>query len=308
MTDPVDTREITLTRVFAAPRETVFAMWTEAEHLARWWGPDGFTAPRVVSDPRPGGELTIDMVGQGLEQTMRARYLEVSPPDRLVVESVAPDPDGSPVIASRHTVTFTDLGGRTEVTVLARASVFRPEGRAALEGMRAGWSQSLQRLDDVLTGADQRQLVLMRIYEAPPEQVFPLWVTGEHLKRWWGPTGFSITIDEIDPRPGGIWRFTMHGPEGTEHPNLVTYREVVPGERLVYLHENPAGSDPSFLGVVTFEEMAGRTVLSMRLVFDTPAERDLVVTRYDAETGASQTLDRLAELVRSVVSTASAGG
>ena len=308
MVDPVDTREITLTRVFSAPRETVFAMWTEAEHLARWWGPDGFSAPEVVSDPQPGGELTIVMTGQGMHQTMRARYVEVRPPELLVVESVVPGPDGSPFLESSHTVTFTDLGERTEVRVLARARVFHPEGRAALDGMRAGWSQSLQCLDDALTGADQRQLVLMRAYEAPPERVFPLWVSGEHLQRWWGPTGFTLTTDELDPRPGGAWRFTMHGPDGTDFPNLLSYLEVVPGERLVYRHENPTGTDPSFHGVVTFEEMAGRTVLSLRLVFGSAAERDRMVAKYDAETGASQTLDRLARLVDSAVSSDPAEG
>lgn len=308
MTEPVESREITLTRVFAAPRETVFAMWTEAEHLARWWGPDGFTSPRVVSDPRPGGELTIVMVGQGFEQTMQARYVEVSPLERLVVESVVPGPDGAPVIESSHVVTFADVPGGTEVTVRARAGVFSPQGRAALEGMRAGWGQSLQCLDDAITGADQRQIVLMRVYQAPPDRVFPLWVTGEHLEQWWGPTGFTLTTEEPDPRPGGHWRFTMHGPDGTDFPNLLTYLEVVPGERLVYRHENPTGTDPSFHGVVTFEDMAGRTVLSLRLVFASAAELDRMVAECDAETAASQTLDRLARLVDSVVSSDPAQG
>ena len=54
-------REIVTTRVFNAPRELVFSMWTAAEHLAAWWGPHGFTNPKCEADPRPGGKLLIHM-------------------------------------------------------------------------------------------------------------------------------------------------------------------------------------------------------------------------------------------------------
>lgn len=300
MAEPLDTREITLTRVYEAPRDRIFAMWTEAEHLARWWGPDGFSVPRAVSDPRPGGALTIVMAGPDFEETINARYREVVAPERIVVDSIVPGPDGQPFIESSHTVTFTDLEGRTEVTVRARASVFRPEGLGALAGMKAGWSQSLQCLDDVLTGAADRQVLLTRMVEAPPEVVFPLWVGREHLEKWWGPDGFSITVDEFDVRPGGRWTFTMHGPDGTDYPNTIVYREVTPNGRLVYTHGEPTDPDPPFTGVVTFEEVGGNTALSMRLVFDSPDARDLVEDKYHAVEGGIQTLDRLAALVAAV--------
>jgi uncharacterized protein YndB with AHSA1/START domain len=298
MTEPIDTREITLTRVYDAPRETVFAMWTEAEHLARWWGPDGFWVPRAESDPRPGGALVIVMAGPGdFEETMNARYREVRAPELIVVDSIVPGPDGAPFIDSSHTVTFTDLGGRTEVTVRARASVFGPEGLGALAGMRAGWGQSLQCLDDALTGAADRQILLMRLYDAAPDVIFRYWVTAEHLEKWWGPDGFTISVDEFDPRPGGHWRFTMHGPDGADYPNHVTYREVEPDRRLVYVHGEAGDPDPSFTGVVTFEEMAGKTVLSLRLVFDSAQDRDLVAEKYQSVEGGEQTLGRLAALL-----------
>ena len=297
MTEPLDTREITLTRIYDAPRDMIFSMWTDADHLAHWWGPDGFSAPHVVSEPRPGGALTIVMAGPDFEETMNARYREVEAPARLVVDSTVPGPDGQPFIQSSHTVTFTDLGGRTEVTVRARASVFGPEGLGALAGMKAGWSQSLQCLDDVLTGAVDRQVLITRLYDAPPDAIFPLWVERRHLEKWWGPDGFSITVHEIDVRPGGKWRFTMHGPDGTDFPNVIVYREVRPSERLVYVHREPTDPDPPFTGIVTFEEMAGSTALSMRLVFESAEARDTVVEKYHAVEGGRQTLERLAALV-----------
>jgi uncharacterized protein YndB with AHSA1/START domain len=119
-----------------------------------------------------------------------------------------------------------------------------------------------------------------------------MWTHAEHLEKWWGPDGFSITIDEIEVRPGGTWKFTMHGPDGTAYPNTITYREVLPFERLVYDH-GEFGDPDFFTSTVTFEEMSGNTVLSMRLSFSDAASRDLVVEKYHAEEGGHQTLSRL---------------
>lgn len=296
MTTPIASREITITRTYDAPRARVFAMWTEAEHLARWWGPDGFSVPHATSDPRPGGELVIVMAGPGFEETIRGRYTDVVPQERLVVESVVNGPDGAPRIASSHTVTFVELGQRTEVTVRARAEVFDEATLAALAGMRAGWGQSLQKLDDALSGADGRQIVLSRLYPAPPEVVFGMWTRREDLARWWGPDGFTISVDEIDVRPGGRWTFVMHGPDGTAYPNAIVYEEVAPPERLVYVHGREGDPD-RFRSVVTLEEMAGTTVLSMRLVFASAGARDRVVAKRQAVDGGNQTLARLAALL-----------
>ncbi|MDA8320811.1 MAG: SRPBCC domain-containing protein, partial [Actinomycetota bacterium] len=95
----------------------------------------------------------------------------------------------------------------------------------------------------------------------------------------------------------GHWRFTMHGPDGADYPNHVTYREVEPDRRLVYVHGEAGDPDPSFTGVVTFEEMAGKTVLSLRLVFDSAQDRDLVAEKYQSVEGGEQTLGRLAALL-----------
>lgn len=296
MTEPLATREITITRRYDAPPMRLFAMWTEPEHLAQWWGPDGFTVPRVASDPRPGGELVIVMAGHGFEDTMQARYTEVVPGERLVVESVVRGPDGTVRIASFHTVTFAEHGGRTEVTVHARAEVFDNATLEALAGMQAGWCQSLQKVEDVLTGANDRQIVLSHLYDAPPDAVFTRWTHQEDLEQWWGPDGFSITVEEIDVRPGGRWTFVMHGPDGTDFPNVIVFEEVSPPDRLVYVHGEP-GDPEQFRSVVTFDEMDGRTALSMRLVFANAEVRDLVAEKYGAVEGGRQTLARLAALL-----------
>ena len=212
-------REITITRIFDAPREMVFKAWTEADRIARWWGPEGFSVPECESDPRTGGSLRIVMRGpDGVDYPMTGTYLEVSAPERLVVESFAMGADGRPVLEGLNTVTFADRDGKTEVTLHARAVALVPEAAMMLGGMSAGWTQSLQCLDDVLTGAVDRQIVLVRLVEAPREVVFRAFTEQDQVEKWWGPTGFSLTIDEMDVRPGGTWRFIMHGPDGVDYP------------------------------------------------------------------------------------------
>jgi uncharacterized protein YndB with AHSA1/START domain len=291
MSEPVQSREITLTRVYDAPPDRVYALWTEARHLKEWWGPDGFSVGRVESDPRPGGRLLIEMIGPEMTQSMEARYVDVVPGERLEVASVVDGPDGSPFLESGHTVHFRDLGGKTEVTVEARAAVFDPAGLMALEGMLAGWRQSMQRLDDTVRGSTDRQFAISRVFDAPPDAVFARWSDPEHLARWWGPEGFSLTVDSFDFRPGGEWRFTMHGPDGTDHHNR-------PDERLVFHLTDRAGSeDASLTFVVTFDAFGERTALSMRHVFATAEARDATELRSGAAQGAAQTLDRLGRLL-----------
>lgn len=282
-------REIVIVRVFDAPRDLVFRAWTEPERLARWWGPEGFSVPACESHPRPGGVLRIVMRGpDGIEHTMNATYREVVPPERLVVESGAVADDGTALLEGLTTVTFADRDGRTEVTVRAEATALVPQAIAMLGGMEAGWRQSLQCLDDVLTGTVDRQFVLTRVFEAARETVFRAWTDPEQIARWYGPGGFGLTIHEMDVRPGGAWRFTVHGPDGVDYPNDIVYDEIAPPERLAYTH-----AEPPFRVTVTFDEFAGLTALTYRMVFGSAAERDTVVERHHAIDGANQTLDRL---------------
>ena len=289
-------REVEVKRIVDAPVDLVFKAWTEAEHLARWWGPDGFTNPVCESDPRPGGALRIVMRGpDGTDYPMTGTFREVAAPERLVVESTAEDGAGHRVLEAVTTVDFADHGGKTLITVHERAVALVPEAGLMLGGMEAGMRQSLQRLEDVLTGAVDRQILLMRLLEAPRDPVFRAWTERDQVERWWGPTGFTITIQEMDVRPGGTWRFVMHGPDGVDYPNTIVYEEVAEPEFLVYRHGSPGGDHPPFRVRVTFDQFAGMTALTMRMVFASAGERDRVVAEYNAIEGGNETLDRLAE-------------
>jgi uncharacterized protein YndB with AHSA1/START domain len=143
---------------------------------------------------------------------------------------------------------------------------------------------------------DARSIVTTRVFDAPRELVFAAWSDPEHLAQWWGPNGFTTTTHAFDMRPGGGWRFVMHGPDGRDYQNRITYEEIVKPERLVYSHGGADDVEPAqFRVTVTFEDLGGKTRLTMRAVFPSAAERDRVAKDYGAVEGAQQTLARLAE-------------
>lgn len=145
-----------------------------------------------------------------------------------------------------------------------------------------------------LTSIVDRELIITRIFHAPRELVFKAWTDPEHLPQWWGPRGFTITVREMDVRPGGVWRYVMHGPDGVDYDNKIAYLEVVRPERLVYSHGG-GEEDEQFQVTVTFAEQGNQTELSMRMLFKTAAELEKVVKEYGAIEGAASTLDRLEE-------------
>jgi uncharacterized protein YndB with AHSA1/START domain len=292
--------EISITRIIDAPRDLVFKAWTEAEQLAKWFGPEGFTVPSAESDPKPGGAFSLVMRGpDGSDNALTGVYREFDPPRRLVTEATASAPDGTPALEAVTTVTFSDHDGKTELTVHERATALIPDAGPMLGGMEVGILQSLRRLDDVLTGAVDRQIVLTRMYEAPREAVFDAFTAEKHLQHWWGPDGFTITSDEFDVRPGGVWRFTMHGPDGVDYPNVIVYRDISRPELLSYEHTaGPDSDDPGFEVTTTFDEYLSMTILTMRMVFANAGDRDTVVEKYHAVEGGNQTLDRLGTFLK----------
>ena len=137
--------------------------------------------------------------------------------------------------------------------------------------------------------APDLDFVITRVVDAPRAQVFKAWTDPEHVAKWWGPNGFTNTIHEMDVRPGGVWRFIMHGPDGRDFKNKVIYLEVVKPERLVYDHV----SGPTFHVTVTFAEEGKKTRLTMRMLFETAALREQTVKEFGAVEGLNQTLGRL---------------
>src|SRR5262245_9101235 len=136
-----------ITRDYNAPRALVFQMFTDATHLARWWGPHGFTNPVCEADARPGGKVLIHMrAPDGTVHPMGGVFHEIRPHDRIVLTTFVDMPDGQRVLEGHNTITFEALRGSTRVTGHARAEGYVDFSAPMLAGMEAGWSQSLDRL------------------------------------------------------------------------------------------------------------------------------------------------------------------
>jgi uncharacterized protein YndB with AHSA1/START domain len=144
--------------------------------------------------------------------------------------------------------------------------------------------------------SDPRAMVGMREFDAPRDLVFAVFTDPKHLAQWWGPNGFTTTTLSFDMRPGGVWRFVMHGPDGRDYQNRITYEEVVPPERIVYRHGGGEDVEPvQFRQTITFQDLGDRTRIIWRGDFPSAAERDRVIKEYGADSGLVQTLSRLAD-------------
>ncbi len=144
-----------------------------------------------------------------------------------------------------------------------------------------------------------REIVTTRLIDAPRELVFEAFTDQKHVGHWFGPDGFTTATRSMDVRPGGKWIFVMHGPDGTDWPNVVPYEEVTPPKRLVYLHGDDKEPD-MFHTTVTFDDEGGKTALTMRAVFKTAAAREFVVRERGAIEGGKQTIARLDAYVRGI--------
>jgi len=135
------------------------------------------------------------------------------------------------------------------------------------------------------------------VFDAPRELVWQAMVDPRHVVQWWGPNGFTTTIEKMDVRPGGVWMHVMHGPDGTDYPNSSVFTEVVMPERIVYSHGGgkQGGRGEHFVATWTFESLGDKTRVTIHMVFPTMADRDFVVKEYGAIEGGKQTLGRLAE-------------
>jgi uncharacterized protein YndB with AHSA1/START domain len=147
--------ELVLSRFLAAPRELVWKVWTDPRHLARWWGPRGFTNPRCELELRPGGAIHIDMqASDGTVYPMNGRFVEIAPPERLVFTACPLDRNGKPIFEGVNAVAFHAVESGTRVEVRATVeNLADPIGLRYLSGREQGWSESFYRLADALEEA-----------------------------------------------------------------------------------------------------------------------------------------------------------
>ena len=147
ITTPSD-REIRIERVFNAPRDRVFATFTDPELIPEWWGPRGTTTVVDRMDLRAGGGWRfVNRNSEGSETAFRGTYREVTPPERVVQTF---EWEGMPGHVSVETATFEDLGDRTKVTTVSIFHTTEERDGMIASGMERGLNETYSRLDEVL--------------------------------------------------------------------------------------------------------------------------------------------------------------
>ena len=312
-------REIRLSRTFHAPPELVWEAFTNPKHVAKWWGPKGFTTTTEIMDVRPGGEWKHVMKGpDGTLYPNHSVYTAVEKP-RLIAYKHAGRREGGPGVAFEAFVTFEPEGEGTRVTL--RQVFTSPEARDKVIrefGAVEGGKSHLESLSEFLAhlAATDRDFVLTRTFDAPRERVFAAWTDPKQMAQWWGPKGFTNPVCQMDVRPGGRYRIVMRSPEGAEYPIVGEFVEIVRPSRIVMTmdasehpkeffdqldavrpaSEKGRGFRP--LTTVLFDEHFGKTTVTVIQTFETPADVD-ANRKLGAEEGWGQSFEKLdAELVR----------
>lgn len=308
MTNQVE--PFSISRVFDAPQVLVFQAYTDVSHLARWGSPTGFKVIHAELDLRVGGSYHYGLRGaDGSEMWGKQVYREIVAPQKLVFVQSFSNPEGG---LARHpmaptwplemlaTTTFEDIGdGKTKLTInwkpLDTDEAALATFDAARAGMSQGWAGTFANLEAHLTATDA-QLFNSRMVDAPRELVWRALTEAQHVNAWWGPNGFHNEVLEQELRVGGHWKFTMVGPDGTKYPNLATFIEITPPERLVYDHGD--WEAVQFRAAITLEQVGKKTLVTIALTCPSREWRDARLGY--AIVGGQQTLAKLAAHLRTM--------
>lgn len=300
-------REIAATRVFDAPRDLVFDAWTSPEHVAQWWGPNGFTTTTQSMDVRPGGDWIFIMHGpDGTDYKNHIVYREVVRPERLVYDHVS-----GPLFHA--TVLFEAEGDKTRIRMQMLFETAELRNQVAEKfGAVQGLEQTLNHLGEhvvKLAAEHADDFVISREFDAPRDLVFKAYTEPERLAQWWGPKGFKVKVANVDLRPGGMFHYGMVGPDGSEMWGKFIYREIVPPERLIFIvsfsdesggttrHPMAPTWPQEMLNIVTFTDHGDKTLITLRCSAYAASEEERATFKAghrSMQGGFSGTFDQLA--------------
>jgi uncharacterized protein YndB with AHSA1/START domain len=264
-------REIIGTRVFDAPRDLVWTMWTDPTHIARWWGPRGFRNTIHEMDVRPGGHWRFVMHGpDGQDYQNHSVYVEVTKPERIVFDHLS-GPN------FRATATFEDISGKTKVTWQMLFETAEQRNQVVEKyGAEQGLQQNLDRLGEHLARAGGEQFVIERAFDAPRDLMWKVWPDPEHMKKWFGPKGVTGIYSKNDFRVGGTYHYGLRSPDGMEIWGKWVYRDIAPPERFTFVqtfsdenggvtrHPMAPTWPREMLSTIEFVERDGKTVVVVR--------------------------------------------
>lgn len=277
----------TIERTYRASLERVFAAWSDRSAKARW-----FQAAEEFDFRVGGREISRGGPPGGPVFTFEALYQEIVPNERLVY-TYSLDQGDIRISVSIATVEFQSTAEGVKLIFTEQGAFF--DGHDTPAQREQGTHEMLDLLGKSLgeSHAERFELISRRKLHAPRHLVYRAWTEPELLAQWWGPNGFTNTIHTIDVRPGGIWEFTMHGPDGANFLNRNVFHEIS-DERIIIQHE----SRPHFILTATFEDASGGTEITFRQTFETAEVYNKV--KLICEEANEQNLDRLGAVLKNL--------
>ncbi|WP_375175949.1 SRPBCC domain-containing protein [Pseudooceanicola sp.] len=293
--------DLAFTRTLNAPRDLVWACWTDPALLPKWFMPAPHTVEEAEIDLRPGGIFRTKMNVDGNIMDSPGVILEADPTRRLVfTDAYSPGWIMNPSPFMTAILTFSDAeGGGTTYDVLVRHASTEARDNHEKMGFFEGWGTVADQLGvaaSAMAGpAPDRELLLTRRIDAPVALAWKAWTDPELLPKWWGPEGYHCETESIDLRPGGHWRFTMIG-EGQRHPNLHDFGEMEKERRLTYRLSGFDDMRHHADVVVEFTEEAGGTRVTMRMTLADMAAAEAM--QFGALEKGYETLAKLEQAAR----------
>jgi uncharacterized protein YndB with AHSA1/START domain len=308
----VEPAPVRVSRAFATPRKTVFQAWSTADHIKRWFCPDGYSVPEAKVEMRVGGAFEVCMRSpEGVDHWTRGTFAEVVAPARLTIDHQVIDPcGGGPLFSALTRVIFSDApgGGTLMEVVQTYSAAGAAQAEQMLKGAPEGWRQTLDKLGaevDRIQGGVVRSVVhgafhLERTYDATADQVYRALSEEAAKSRWFfGPAGWRLIERVMDFRVGGRERVKGGFEGGVITTFDAVYHDIVPRERIVYAYEMHLDDRKLSISLATLQikwEGASRT----RLLVD---EQGAFLDGYDdagsRERGTSDLLEKLGASLKS---------
>ncbi len=308
----IEPAPVRVSRIFAAPRETVFKAWSSADHIKRWFCPDSYSVPEAKVEMRVGGAFEVCMRSPaGVDHWTRGSFTEVVAPERLTIDHHVIDPcGGGPLFSAVTQVSFRDEGaGRTLMEVVQTYSAAgAAQAEQMLKGAPEGWRQTLDKLEAEVArmhAGAVRSVVhgafhLERAYDATADALYRALSDEAAKSRWFfGPAGWRLIERTMDFRVGGRERVKGGFDGGVTTTFDAVYHDIVPRERIVYTYEMHLDDRKISVSLATLQikpEGKGRT----RLTVD---EQGAFLDGYDdagaRERGTRDLLDKIAASLRS---------
>jgi uncharacterized protein YndB with AHSA1/START domain len=280
---------LVLERTFSVPVATVWKAITNVDEMRRWY----FDLKEFK--PEVGFEFQFVVEHKGNVYDHRCKVTEVISQKKIAYTWRYEGHQGDSLV----TFELSADGGKTKLKLTHEGlETFPKLPSFARNNFMEGWTSLIgSSLKDYVENAD-REIVISREFSAPRELVWEAMTNPRHVVNWWGPRGFTTTIETMDFRVGGVWKHMMHGPDGVNYPNEKVFKEIVKPEKIVFSHGGRRENGPSVDAIATWTFDAvenNKTRVTIRMVFPSATDRDFVVKEFGAIEGGRQTLERLGE-------------